>query len=278
MQKVDPAYLFELGDSIRVLRELSEETSFMNAYVALVTAQAFIEQALAESIYSFAFRVPTRTKAQALLDHIKRLSERIEGTEEAWASKKLNANELRPMQSAYAGFETLFLADLQSTALYLVSQKNGFDTDRLVEHGHAFFPTLINVKAPESLRDLREAMRCIAFELPTAAGFHLHRANEAVLRRYWDAVTDGQKRPKDNNMGVYLRELERLGKGKKAVLDQLQSIKDFHRNPLMHPEQSLESVEEAIDLYSAIRSSIGYMLREIPLPPPDGEQAAAAAV
>jgi hypothetical protein len=34
----------------------------------------------------------------------------------------------------------------------------------------------------------------------------------------------------------------------------------------MHPEQSLDSVDAAIDLLAAIRSSIGYMLREIPMP------------
>jgi len=47
-------------------------------------------------------------------------------------------------------------------------------------------------------------------------------------------------------------------------LNQIQSLKDFHRNPLMHPEQSLENVDDAIDLMAAIRCSIGYMLAEIP--------------
>jgi succinylglutamate desuccinylase len=65
-------------------------------------------------------------------------------------------------------------------------------------------------------------------------------------------------------MGVYLRELERLKKGREEVRSHLKSIKDFHRNPLMHPEQTLESVDQALDLLSAIRCSIGYMLQEIP--------------
>jgi hypothetical protein len=86
-----------------------------------------------------------------------------------------------------------------------------------------------------------------------------------VLRVYWDNVTGGQERPKENNMGVYLRELDKRDKGKKSVRSHLRSIKDFHRNPLMHPEQSLESVEEALDLLAAIRSSIGYMMQEIPV-------------
>jgi hypothetical protein len=65
-------------------------------------------------------------------------------------------------------------------------------------------------------------------------------------------------------MGVYLFELDKRKKGKPEVRSHLRSIKNFHRNPLMHPEQSLENVDEALDLLAAIRSSIGYMLREIP--------------
>ena len=76
-------------------------------------------------------------------------------------------------------------------------------------------------------------MRCIAFEVPIAAGFHLHRGNESVLRVYWDHVTGGEKRPKEHNMGVYHRELNKLDKGNQSVRAHLQSITDFHRNPLI---------------------------------------------
>ncbi len=86
------------------------------------------------------------------------------------------------------------------------------------------------------------------------------------MRAYWDSVTERAERPNENNMGVYLRELNRKGAGKQSVRDHLKSIKDFHRSPLMHPEQSLETVDEALDLLAAIRSSIGYMLAEIDYP------------
>ena len=79
-----------------------------------------------------------------------------------------------------------------------------------------------------------------------------------------DAVTGGAPRPAEGNMGAYLTELNKLGKGKKEVREHLKSIKDLHRNPLMHPEQSLETVDDAISLMAAIRCSIGYMLAEIP--------------
>jgi len=79
----------------------------------------------------------------------------------------------------------------------------------LVEDETVFFSDSLSLKVPSAIDDLKQAMRCIAFELPTAAGFHLHRANESVLRCYWDSVTGGKARPKNGNMGIYLHELRK---------------------------------------------------------------------
>ena len=163
----------------------------------------------------------------------------------------------------FSRFEAVLEAELQSIGGYIVTQKSGFDTAAMVENGQVFFNKELESKVPEAIPDVRQAMRCIAFELPTAAGFHLHRANESVLRKFWDSVTNGKERPSNGNMGVYLSALRDAGAGKKSTLSQLQSLKDFHRNPLMHPEQSLETVDAAIDLMAAIRCSVGYMLDEI---------------
>lgn len=180
----------------------------------------------------------------------------------------LAALEISNLHAAYTKFETILISELQSISSYIVTRKAWFDTEAMVEAGKVFFSKDLEAKVPGAIKDLEQAMRCIAFEVPTAAGFHLHRANEAVLRAYWDHVTDGAKRPKENNMGVYLAALDKLDKGNKSVRAHLQSIKDFHRNPLMHPEQSLGTVDEAIDLMAAIRCAIGYMLKEIPVPVP----------
>jgi hypothetical protein len=111
----------------------------------------------------------------------------------------------------------VFGAELAVLPLYGVTRKAGFALPTLIENGAACFPTEIRSKAPEALPDLEQATRCIAFELFTAAGFHLDRANEAVLRRYWDAVTNGATRPASRNMGDYLNELNKLNAGDAKV-------------------------------------------------------------
>jgi hypothetical protein len=263
MEKIDPAFLFEIGDQLRRVRRIDTTTSFAMAYVVLDTAASQIERVLNESIYNHIFRAPCRIAAFAVLDQMRAMGSDMIETDN-WDNQMLKAAEIGKLQALYAKFETLFLGDLQTCALYLVSPKGGFDTDHLIEFGQSLFSGELSQKVPSAIPDLKAATRCISFVLPTAAGFHLHRAHESVLRVYWDCVTGGAKRPKQNNMGVYLRELDKRGAGKPAVRSHLRSIKDFHRNPLMHPEQSLENIDEALDLLAAIRCSIGYMLKEIP--------------
>jgi hypothetical protein len=155
----------------------------------------------------------------------------------------------------------VFGAELAVLPLYGVTRKAGFDLPTLIENG-----------AAEALPDLEQATRCIAFELFTAAGFHLHRANEAVLRRYWDAVTNGATRPASRNMGDYLNELNKLNAGDAKVKAALKDLKDLHRNPLIHPEQTLENVDDAIALMNGVHTAVLNMLKEMPtiatVPPP----------
>jgi hypothetical protein len=109
--------------------------------------------------------------------------------------------------------------------------------------------------------------KCIAFELPTAAGFHLHRANESILHRYYDAVTGGNPRPTGRNIGDYLAKLREYNVGDARLLTALTDLKDMHRNPLIHPDQTLENIDEAIGLLGSIHNAVVYMLKAIPMPP-----------
>lgn len=119
--------------------------------------------------------------------------------------------------------------------------------------------------------DLQQATKCIAFEVSTAAGFHLHRANEAVLRKYWDAVTNGATRPATRNMGDYLAAMDKKKVGDEKVKAALRHLKDFHRNPLIHPEDVL-TADEAIALMNGVHTVMVQMLRDIPLFAPQPAQ------
>ncbi len=65
-------------------------------------------------------------------------------------------------------------------------------------------------------------------------------------------------------MGDYINQLTQRKAGDPRVLSALKDLKDLHRNPLIHPEHSLDSVDQAIALMNGVHSVMVYMLADIP--------------
>jgi hypothetical protein len=166
-------------------------------------------------------------------------------------------------------FETIMAAEMAVADSYLVAKKRGFDTFVLIEGGEQLFPPSLQEKVPEAVADVKAGARCLAFELFTASGYHFHRANEAVVRKYYDAIAGGKERPKSQNMGDYLNAMKTQKLGDEKVLAALWALKDLHRNPLAHPEHSIANADDAIALLGSINAAVVYMLAAIPaLPKP----------
>jgi hypothetical protein len=69
-------------------------------------------------------------------------------------------------------------------------------------------------------------------------------------------------------MGDYLNEMNAKGFGDPKVKAALKDLKDLHRNPLVHPEERIENVDEAIALMNGVHNVIVHMLREMPVVAP----------
>jgi len=115
------------------------------------------------------------------------------------------------------------------------------------------------IVSAESLEDFKQAGRCLAFDLPTAAGFHAMRATEDVLRKYHQLVVKPNKPV--HEMAACINELRKAGADAKTlgILDQ---IRDLHRNTVMHPEAFLTS-SEGIRLFDIAKSAISAMADQI---------------
>ena len=265
MLRIDAAYLYEFGATLRPVSQLSEsDTKPINIYLSLWPVRESINKLVYGSVFAGSLKTVLNS-AKSLIDTIDQILPKFEVGQD-WETL-IPGRKISQIKKSFQTFEAIVVAEMQTWDLYYVLPKGGFNTTYLTDHGEEIFSTELASKVPGALADLKAATRCIAFELPNAAAFHLHRANEVVLRVYWDNVTGGQNHPSEKNMGIYLRELNSLDRGKKEVREHLKSIKDLHRNPLMHPDQNIESIDQAIDLMAAIRCSIGYMLREIETTP-----------
>lgn len=269
MQPVDMSYLYQVGKNIQPLSELRQGAALSDILLSIIIAQHYLDEFVNRSIFQ---PRTSRADGQALIAALEVVRQRaIEAARETDPEKPkavLDWNEQYNISTGLTRFENVMAAEMRMGGTFLVTPKKGLDTGQMIADGSVSFPTDMGAKVPAAISDAQQAMKCIVFELPTAAGFHLHRANESVLRCYWDAVTHGAARPADRNMGTYLREMEKLKVGSKVVLSSLRDLKDQHRNPLIHPEHSLETVDEAFALYCGVFNAMEGMLKVIPFPAP----------
>lgn len=265
MQRLDGQYLYTLGHQIHGLAGIRNGASYGEILGVVWVAETALEPFLNSSIYQLRHSLQS---AHVLLSWVKHISLKAFGSTDL-QNDRIEEGDLTNLKNALAVFEINLAPEFALMDTYLVAPKGGYNTSDLIENGGALFQPTLAAKVPVAIRDLRQATRCIAFELPTAAGFHLHRANEAVLHSYFDAVRGDIDHPKENNrnMGIYIKLLDENVLGDKRVRVALRDLKDLHRNPLIHPDHDLDTVEEAIDLLGAIRATIGSMLPSIPVVP-----------
>lgn len=266
MQKIDAFYLYQVGYQIHPLSELKFSqtgvlgTTYRDAQIPILLAELALEALLQRSVFELR---TARSAGYELLSAIRNVKSKYENVS-ANFDDALDAMDVFNITSSLSKFETVLQAEFGVGNFYLVGRKGGYEISVLVESGMDIFPSDLATKVPEAVLDLKKATRCIAFELETAAAFHLHRAMEAVVRKYWDVTTSGQPHPKNRSIGSYIAEMEKISAGDARLLSALRDLKDFHRNPILHPDQSLETIEEAIALLNGIYNVMVYILRYIP--------------
>ncbi len=261
MKRIDGFYLYSIGTTMRALSTILNNSKFIDIELPLLIAEGALEPILYQSVYKLKTSLQ---KGGELLAVIKRL--RDAASKETDKDKEIGWYSAYQISSGLTAFETVLAAELGLADMFLVSKKRGYDTFDLIEDGEVLFPDDLLKKVPETELDIKQGARCLAFELPTAAGFHFHRANESVLHRYYDASTGGKPRPSGRNIGDYIAELKKYKAGDAVVLSALKDLKDLHRNPLIHPEHTLENVDEAIALLGSIQGVIVNIVKAIPLP------------
>lgn len=263
MIKISLPYIYDLSASLRPLSLLEQEKSISSSFYVLFRAQSVLNAFVTQSVYSSTLKA-TRAPGLELLAVLGALVDNENTDQELGFLNVFHVN------NALDKFETVLTAEWNIGNAYWVTKKRGYDTSDLIEQAEVLFPHDLIPKVPESISDVRDAGKCIAFELATAAGFHIMRATEVVLRKYWDSVTSCASRPKTNNIGEYLKELDGLKAGNPKTRAVLRQIKDLHRNELIHPEVNL-SLDEALSLLGIAQSAMVAMLAEIPGPPSPSE-------
>jgi len=117
----------------------------------------------------------------------------------------------------------------------------------------------------EIVEEIRQSGRCLAFDVATASAFHIMRATESVIHKYYLQVCKPEPEKKLANWGLYIAKLSQSQDPRvKEVVALLQQIKDRHRNLIMHPEIVLNP-DEAFTLFEIAQSAIITMAGNLPI-------------
>lgn len=174
---------------------------------------------------------------------------------------KLNKEQAKELNSICETLRPTLLAELQTHEAYIITPKR-YDTDKLLNDISSLMSPNIYSSLPEITQyDLTEAGKCIAFERPTAAAFHLLRATEAVLRHFYCTLIR-TKRVKNLLWGDMVQDLRTRRKTKKhtTLYNNLDNIRHSYRNPTQHPEATYD-IHEVQDLLPLCFEAIGRMIK-----------------
>jgi hypothetical protein len=260
MIRLSISFFYGLGASLRTAGAITGGHKLRDVWSAAYSAQGEVSNLISTPWFAPAMKAAI-APGNRLLQTLKAITDRTDFDGE------ITPQEAHAVTQSMSEFDTIFRSELLIADTYFVTGKYGYDTTTLISNTENCFPLDLGIKIPEAIADLREAGKCLAFELSTAAGFHVLRATESVVRQYWTAVTKGKPHPRPRTMGTYSRKLEELKLGDAKLRGTLKQITDLHRNPLIHPNESL-TLDDAIGLFAICRSLIASMLKEIAFPVP----------
>ena len=194
------------------------------------------------------------SKAEMLSKYIDELVLILPGGE-PWDNFLPDA-KVQAMKDMLKSFETLLQHELDGSPIYICDEEilGNLSIEKLLAGAHKGYPIGTRALLPSRCaEEIDEAGRCLVFERPTAAGFHVLRGVEIATKYYLSKVPGFVMPPLNRqNWGEYISLLK--GNGAAAVVtDTLQGIKSNHRNPLMHPEDTL-SLAQAVSLFAVCQS------------------------
>jgi len=277
MQRVNEFVFYELAIKIHQLTDTPEAVKYSNVWYRWWQAREAVDEIYRQRPLHFTTPVATRLyraittvvpeeweKAIAKVKPAQTPAAQDQGASAATEEPDISYWLAYEVREAAREFETVLRTECQLMDTYFVSKKGAYSTKDLVDNAHHHIPEPTRSKLEDrTQQDFDQAGKCIAFDVPTAAAFHLLRGTEVVIREYYDLIVPGAKRAPDRmrNWGAYIRLLNNHGAEKK-ITSLLLHLKDEYRNPVFHPEENYTD-ERVQVLFGVCISAVVLMKCEI---------------
>jgi hypothetical protein len=177
-------------------------------------------------------------------------------------SKTLDRFEIGEILMARDSFKSAFEREYRYLDVFTVTAKGIYDTRLLLTRPEEKFTPRVRGELPtQTLADLKQAARCLAFDIPTACVFHICRATEALMLRYHEVLSGVHWSFKKRDWNIYIEQLI-VQQAPKTVTDRLSEIQKTDRNVYAHPDLNA-TLEEAPILFELCTGVIFQMASEI---------------
>ncbi|MCH7723510.1 MAG: hypothetical protein IIC76_09320 [Bacteroidetes bacterium] len=180
-------------------------------------------------------------------------------------TQQLDADQARELSKLMSEIRLTLDAEIEGVYSYVTTPKR-LDIDKLLDDVSALFSPGTYESFPDIAKyDFNEAGKCIAFERPTAAAFHILRATEANLRHYYKNMIR-HKRISSEMWGPIVHDLRARNKTKKftTLNNHMDNIRLSFRNPTQHPEATYD-IHEVQDLLSVCIDANNRMFKVLEL-------------
>ena len=256
MQRVNVYDFCELGGHLWLLETITPGSTVLLHWRKILSAQYKLGGVLADRLIPVRISHDNISKLLRVLDkHVPQEPDDID------FSHEFTDAEVGDISASVSQVKTVLNAEYAKVDTYFVEPKGIYSTPDLIERAeNALPPRVLSWIGDETKVDLHQAGRCLAFDLPTAAAFHIWRATERVLLKYRLAWV--KKPTKSRNWKSYIIDLEKTSANAK-VLRVIDQIRDLHRNPTMHPDAFL-TVDDAVTLLGIAASVIIAMVSDLP--------------
>ncbi len=273
MYRVDQVYaLYNLGGRLFLLSDrLDDKHQLRHVAQLCTTIKTMLSNLLLDEI------LPVERCKDSAARLLKAIREMTTGPElKANWGKPLNPYFLGPIRDALNEFQVDLANELEKMPLYYTTAKRGYSVNLLVDQAEKVLSAAeIEYLSQLTINDIREAGGCLMFDRFTAAGFHATRAVEAVARPYYTLMSGREpfnRKGQTLNLGTLVDYLQsRLNELKTAkqstgllgvVVPSLDRIREIYRNPIMHPEMTLQE-DDAIDVFDLVKSAITHMTKDV---------------
>ena len=225
MQSVTLYRYWQFGTGFRYLQDAGVGHAIHGPNVIVSNLEALFKR-----LEELDLRVTIRAAAD-----LKKLLVELKATP---ADSKLDAAQAKKLNSTVRALRQTLEAELKGMHAYVVSPKR-IEVERLVgEPASLFAPDVFSAMSDIARYDITEAAKCIAFERPTAAAFHLMRATEESLRNYYcHFVRRDRLDPMLWGPIVQALQNHRRAKAHDALNRNLDNIRVSFRNPTQHPDK-----------------------------------------